>query len=484
MKVPSILLSFLVAALLPALAASAAIDNSYAIVVSRETQGDTEWKKVVSKLEFRHPGARIHVWEKSVGEVLGGLQKQFPRHIALVARPAEVTIEFVRDTHLLTRKLDDDPYTDAFWGIITGADAANALQMASESKPLTIRKVASGTEVELDRCESGVWYCELKQGRMVRKEKGGQPTPGKAPADTTEALAKTLTEYQADLFITSGHATERDWQIGYTYKNGFWRSKDGQLYGLDTSKRRIDIISPNPKVYMPIGNCLMGHIDGPDAMALAFLKSAGVRQMLGYVKPTWYGYQGWGCLDYFVEQPGRFTFAEAFFANHHALIHRLQSICPEASRVTEVDSRGRTKTPLSLGPSASALGLGRMDLQGLLFDRDVVVFYGDPAWQAKMAEGTCSWKQELVEKDGSYEFTVTPALGSRSFSKVNKNGAQRGGRPIIQFLPHRIEVTSLKLTSGADRNPVVTDDFILLPLPRESETTPITVKFTAKRIVE
>ena len=48
----------------------------------------------------------------------------------------------------------------------------------------------------------------------------------------------------------------------------------------------------------------MGHIDGQQAMALAWLKTGGVRQMLGYTVPTWYGYAGWGCLDYFVEQPG------------------------------------------------------------------------------------------------------------------------------------------------------------------------------------
>ena len=56
----------------------------------------------------------------------------------------------------------------------------------------------------------------------------------------------------------------------------------------------------------------MGHIDDQQAMALAWLKSGGVRQMLGYTVPTWYGYAGWGCLDYFVEQPGRYDFAEAF----------------------------------------------------------------------------------------------------------------------------------------------------------------------------
>ncbi len=100
------------------------------------------------------------------------------------------------------------------------------------------------------------------------------------------------------------------------------RSEKGQLFGLDTHGQRYPIRSDNPKVYLPVGNCLMGHIDGPDAMALAFLNSAGVNQMIGYTVPRWYGYAGWGLLDYFVEQPGRFTLAEAFYANEQALVYR------------------------------------------------------------------------------------------------------------------------------------------------------------------
>ena len=139
-----------------------------------------------------------------------------------------------------------------------------------------------------------------------------------APADTTQALVSALNVGAPDLFVTSGHATERDWQIGFRYPNGYFKSKAGAMHGEDTAGQIFPVLSHNPKVYLPIGNCLMGHIDGPDAMALAWMKSAGVRQMLGYIKPTWYGYMGWGVLDYFVEQPGRYTMTEAFFANQAA----------------------------------------------------------------------------------------------------------------------------------------------------------------------
>lgn len=289
----------------------------------------------------------------------------------------------------------------------------------------------------MDRVVEGCWYCELEQHRMVKKEAGGEAKQEKGPADTTRALADLLSKYHADLFVTSGHATERNWQIGFRYENGYFVSKAGQLFGKDTSGKQFPIASDNPKVYLPIGNCLMGHIDGPDAMALAFMNSAGVRQMAGYTVLTWFGYGGWGCLDYFVEQPGRYTFSEAFFANHQALLHRLE--------VNPKDPERR----------------------GLLYDRDVVAFYGDPAWEARMAPGPLAYEQKLEEKEGTYTFTIVPKAGEKSFEPVNKNGAQRGWRPIFAFLPARIG--EAEIVSGGDLSPVITDNFILVPNPRKCD---------------
>ena len=41
-------------------------------------------------------------------------------------------------------RLDDDPYGDCFWGILTGYDATNALRIAHCRDPLIIRRVAAG----------------------------------------------------------------------------------------------------------------------------------------------------------------------------------------------------------------------------------------------------------------------------------------------------------------------------------------------------
>ena len=94
--------------------------------------------------------------------------------------------------------------------------------------------MAGGTEVELPLCREGVWYCELNAGKTVRKKTGEKPVESKGETDSTEALVDSLNKYEAQLFVTSGHATERDWQIGFRYKNGTFQSKAGQLFGVDT----------------------------------------------------------------------------------------------------------------------------------------------------------------------------------------------------------------------------------------------------------
>ena len=434
----------------------------YAVIVSEPTQADPSWRQVVDTLREKHKGSVI-AFKSSVEEALPKLREQYPRYACFVARPTEVSREFVAKVHRLTRSLNDDPYPDCFWGILTGYDATNALRIARQTEPLTVHKVASGTEIALDECEEGVWYCELNQGKTVKKENGGAPTPGHGPADTTEALARTLNDYHADLFITSGHASEHDWMIGYRYKNGFFKHENGQLYGLDTQGKKVPIQSPNPKVYLPIGNCLMGHIDGADCMATSWMNSAGVCQMIGYTVTSWYGYAGWGCLDYFVEQPGRYTFTEAYLANQIALINRLQTGFGDEAATAELDANGGTKVPMHLTSAGREAGMSANDARGLLYDRDTVAIYGDPAWEARMARGKTAWDQSLTEKNGTYTFEIKPNRGDQTFAPINTNGSQRGGRPIIAFFPHRVK--HVKIVEGEDLKPVITENFILVPNP-------------------
>ncbi|MFD0895549.1 hypothetical protein KBB96_19555 [Luteolibacter ambystomatis] len=454
---------------------------SYTIVTSESSAADPGWKEVAAALEAKYPGATRVTWSKDVSDCLPELAKQHPRYVCFVSPLSEVSLDFVRHVHRLTRKFDADPFTDCRWGILTGFDAANALRIAKESTPLTIRQTLSGTDIATERCENARTFSELEAGKTVSKTAGADATTKTGPADSSFAIASVLEQPETNLFITSGHATERDWQIGYRYKNGVWKSKGGELFAINLQGEKKPIRSDSAKVYLPVGNCLMGHIDGPDAMALAFMNSAGVRQMTGYTLPTWYGYQGWGMLDYFVEQPGRYTMNEAFFANQNALVQRLRTYFPEVAGEDSDSPMGKIAKPIPVGAEAKEAGLTAQDAQGLLFDRDVVAFYGDPAWQARMAPGPLQWKETWTPDATGGRLEIKPLAGAASFKPVNENGSQRGGRPIVRFFEQRIDPASVVITEGADLKPVITDDFILVPLPK-GDATDLKIAFTAKSL--
>ena len=448
----------------------------YAIVVQEEIRQDAGWRAVCDALAARHPGAEVVCWKSEPAEALPALAAAHPAYTCFVAPCTRVGPDFVAAVHRLTRRYDEDVYTDTRWGILTGHDPGHALELARFGKPITVRRVSAGTEFAIDMVEEGVWYDERVANKTVKKLDGATAATGdRCPTDTTRLLAETLTDWKTDLFITSGHGFPRGWQIGFRYRNGFFESEDGRLFGKDSDGNRFEIRSDHPRLYLAVGNCLIGRIEDRHAFSIAMMKSAGVKGMIGYTVPTWYGYAGWGCLDLFLEQPGRHTLNEAFLANHHALVHRLETAFPGA--MNHEPAPGQTvqakEDPTAAG---AALNVARGDHAGLLHDRDVLSYYGDPALEARMKPRPCTYDQSLECCDGHYTLTVTGRRGQQSFAPVNTNGSQRGGRPIVQFLPHRI--TGVELLEGAGWSPVITDDFILVPNPGKGER--LRVRFKAK----
>lgn len=425
--------------------------EEYVILTWKQTQAQEPWKGVIDVLTKKHK-ATVIVCDRSLSESLPALQQQRPRHVAVVGTCEQVDGKFINGFHQLMRQIDADPYTDARWGVITGRTAQDAMKIVNEVKPLEIHRTVSGTRIATRMCEEAECFDELvPRGHSIKKPNEDEKEMPLDDADSIAELAAAFAEPSTQLIITSGHATTRDWQPGFRYKNGSFHSRDGVIYGRDLQAKEHTVRQDSPKVYLPCGNCLMGLIDGPDAMALAWMHSAGVRQMAGYVEPTWYGYMGWGLMDYFVEQPGRYTFAEAFLANQLALVHRLET----------------------------ASDLTPMDRKGLLFDRDMVAFYGDPAWPATMAPRPLPFSQKLTQTEDSIIIEITPIEGDKSYEPIDTNGSQRGGRPFLAFLPKRIDPVAF--ASKESSNALLADDFVLVPRPAAgAKAQPIRIEWRRK----
>lgn len=362
----------------------------YAIVHSQRTK--EKWPKALEGLRVKYETkwpSRVKVFCYGNGEevstVLPQLREFRPAYTCFLAHYSEAMAPFVVQVHQLTRKINPStPYTDTIWGILTGINEDDVLFAINETE-LTVRRVLGGTPVNLNKFESGSWYNEGVAGASVHKVTEEEGVVKKeCPLDATSVLTGELSAERnvangtgVDMMVTSGHATERDWNIGYSFKSGQFICPTGEMVGraLDGSIHPIKH-NGKPKILSAAGNCLIGNIDRENCMALAWMHSVGVVQMTGYLVPTWYGYGGWGVHIYFIDMPGALSFSQSFFANNQSLIYKLHSQYPEAASIIDsgIDPMDVYKSP----------GIDK-DCAGLLHDRDVVAFYGDPAFEAKLA---------------------------------------------------------------------------------------------------
>lgn len=442
-------------------AASARADVPYAVVVSKRTHEDPKWGEVVKALVAKHQACVIE-YEKDVSRSLPELKRLFPRYACFVAQPDEAGRLFVVSVHRLTRKLNDDPYTDVMWGIITGYDADDALRIAKIKEPLTIRKAAGGIVVNLDVFDEAIFYRETSKNEYVEKKSGKPVEQKKGNGDDARPLKKALEEFKPDLFVTSGHATERDWQIGYPTGNekGMFISKDGKLIAVDRDRKHGAVIhSDNPKVLLSVGNCLMGHVRDRQAISLAWMHTAGVDQMIGYTVNQWYPAAGFGTMDLFFSAPGRYTLNDAFFFNNQKIVHDLETRFPKtARRCFEEWDLAHDRT--LLGRLAGSLGYAKpspelKDNLGLLWDRDTFAFYGDPAWEVKLAPRALPFSYELTSNNGVYTFRITATADCKP------------SRELAMRFPRRLK--NIEVIKGKEFAPLVTPTFIMVTKPGSLE---------------
>lgn len=430
------------------------IRGGYAVVVSKATHEQPGWKQVVEKLKEKYE-AEVVVYESSVEQACEKLAQLMPRFTCFVATPEEAGRRFVVTVHRMTRRLDDDPYTDTLWGIVTGIDDRAALRHVMTTEPLTVRRALGTTGVPLDRFEKGLVISDGGKGQVHRRNVSEQEIaaqPG-AAADRAKVFVDAMHRLPPDLLVTSWHATERDLQMPLSRTSGQIRCSKGRLFGLSaTEPKGWAILSPNPKVHLAAGNCLLGRIDGKEAMALALMHSGGVNQLVGYVVSTWFGRGGWGVLSWFYS--GRFSAAEAWYINCQTLVHELRTRYPQTADF-KIDQWNMETDRGLLGRLAKKLGYAKPDPKiknhlGLLWDRDTVALYGDPAWRAVMpADPQPGYTQKLDHRANAFSLKID----------MHKDRARAD---FFAFLPHRIDPGTLKITAGETYTPVITDNFILL----------------------
>src|SRR4051794_20354663 len=233
-------------------ARAAAPAGRYAVVVRQEV-ADGPWGQVVRFLEQKH-AAKTFAYKASLDEIRTGVGAYHPRWVCFVCPPTENFPDFALLANRFCRQLDDDPYVDAIWGILTGFDPEHALELA-RSEPVVIRRAFTKT--------LGNWLDWLPEGDYVTewtRDRGelGTKAPGKAftltkggptsDPDDARHIHKLLTDDKFDLIIGSGHGNQDRWMLMYPRGEGLLVSKAGQLTMRATGVD-LPLTAKRPKVY-------------------------------------------------------------------------------------------------------------------------------------------------------------------------------------------------------------------------------------------
>lgn len=443
--------------------------GGYVVVTSENVKADKGWMEVVATLQKRHK-ATVLYYAENIAEVEDALRELSPRYVAFVEKPERLNREYVMEGHRMSRRIDADIYADYLWGIITGYTPADALRMLERcAKPFVVctalnTTVAMSDGRHFDRMaymsdggEGAGWWGEKLVGELESK---------KYYAGKWEILGTWVKKYKEldpDVLITSSHATERNLEMPFSVGN--LKSKSGRLFADFMTPEFLDGTS-HPRVYFAAGNCLIGNIDNnPESMAVAWLSGMNATSMVGYVVTTWYGRNGWGGLKYWASNAGRLTLAQAIYLNQQDMLHTEYCWDPKILKVeypfTE-DSFGEQDEFKRIFEKTTGKKATK-DQMGFVHDRNVLAFYGDPAWDVKLQPVGKPGYQVTFKVRGKkcYVIICTNDYFNGDLMRDDKLKQEHvSDIPFAYYFPKRLK--NPRLAAGQSWDVALAEDFILL----------------------
>ena len=155
--------------------------DSYAVLAPAAFAEEAEaWEGVVSSLQQRHDAVVLR-FEESPMELEAQLKEVAPRYVAVVDVPENIGRDYVIALNQMSRRMDEDPYADFLWGIITGYDAAGAQRMVDDAQePMVLRTgVATIKELEAAKWFDAYAFVDDHQVGMRGEKKAGESSlPG------------------------------------------------------------------------------------------------------------------------------------------------------------------------------------------------------------------------------------------------------------------------------------------------------------------
>ena len=483
--------------------------KSYAVVVKKSTYADPQWKAVVSALVKKHD-AKVVYYDQKESEALPALRETFPKYVCFVVKPSDAGFKHTVATSRMMRKLDEDPFTDAIFSTITGYTPKDALRMALATKPTVASNALITAGVGAKRYKEAYYISTGTRGEYGHVLPDDSVDKRSTTGETTSLYVDFFNKLDPDIVISSAHASQRNLEMPFSKGNII--CKNGKLYGALRSSSLIDYntgqakkgvkvtgnllpLNPpkNPKVYFAVGNCLIGDIPDRNCMALAWMGFGKANQMIGYTVTTWYGKMGWGIVKIWEPSGGYAPLNECYFFSNQQMKNFLVEQVPSHANVDiELGSNTHKVMNVVINKLQNDAKIGKLkikaknqrdgqakfrDAVGILHDIDTVAIYGDPAFEVyldKKHTFKASRLVKLVKNGNNYKLIIHANV---------KHGTPQSwyGASIGEFLPERVK--NVKLISGKEFKPVITDNFIMVTKPGPFEAGKnYTIEFTADPI--
>lgn len=455
--------------------------EEYTVILTEATAALPEWKKVADTLVAKYPGAELRVVpEFTIEHCVKALQETQARYAAYVARAEETGRVATNVFHRAARRVDDDPWGDCLWGIVTGYSAEDAQRIADTRKPLVIKRILGTTNVHYAPFEHSFCITDWT-GSPILEQSGYKepqrrfldPESAEGKAGLQSIFGKEMSTQKPQFLVTSSHATQFNLEMpfgkGLIFPSGnrfyqlpealmphfgtvLGQAMQGNTQALAALAKEKDLtsIEPDsvPRVWLAAGNCLFGDTNGnKDSMAVTALSGYTCNQVVGYTVPSWFGEGGWGTLSMFLNNTTSTSLAEAWFLNNQFLLHKTIEIDEKLLQAEFNDDRVTYQFQISINHSGAVLRPDNArQAVGLVHDRDTVAFYGDPAWSATVDSTQASAPYSITWNDEN-NLTITANSDTKERCAI--------------WFPNADIAKSCKECNveGA----VLTDDFVLIP---------------------
>lgn len=456
--------------------APAAEAAAYSILLSPAAAQDAAWAEVAHALKKKHPQAQVCALpELKEAAFTAALRESGARYAALIAKPEELGRETVSELNRAARRVDDDPWGDCICGIITGATAADALQLAADEEPLVIKRLLGTTNVGWHRFEHSCCITDWTDAPALEQRGYTEPQQRPCKEAALPEFRKQMETERPQLLVTSSHATPFNLEMPFGYGLIFPSGNKfhllpaaempefagkvldaamgkGELAPLHAMAETHESIKADGerRVWLAAGNCLFGNAaHTADSMAVTALSGYDCRAVAGYTVPSWYGAAGWGTLGLFCGNTDGTTLAEAAFLNNQFILRDTMQL---DRKLLHIRFDGDSFAP---GPMIQAFMKLRVDIprdkvkdaMGLVHDRDVFALYGDPAFTAAVDSAHASAPYSVTWDKAGRTCTLT----------ANGDTKERAAL----WFPDWLERSTV--TAREEEGAVITNDFILLP---------------------